>query len=94
MKGPFRFGNTGDEQKMILDADGKYVANIQIHQTPRSMGTYDEQRRLACANLLLAAPDLLEAMKAIFDGNFFYHKGGDEKVYQMARAALAKAEGN
>lgn len=47
----------------------------------------------ANACLISAAPELLEALKAIFEDNCFYHKDGDERAYQLATEAMAKAEG-
>lgn len=47
----------------------------------------------ANARLIAAAPELLEALKAIFEDNCFYHKDGDERAYLMAIRAIKKAEG-
>lgn len=46
----------------------------------------------ANARLIAAAPELLEALKAIFEDNCFYHKTGDERAYRLATQAIAKAE--
>lgn len=43
------------------------------------------------AFFLRAAPELLEALQAIFADNCFYHKPGDERAYRLAMAAIAKA---
>jgi hypothetical protein len=57
--GPWGFGRTSDDQRIILGDDGKgrYVCNVQIHQTPRAMGLYAEEEREANARLIVAAPD-------------------------------------
>lgn len=36
--------------------------------------------------------ELLEALKAIFADNCFYHKTGDERAYRLSMQAIAKAE--
>ncbi len=55
--------------------------------------TDEEQDRLPALRILAAAPDMLEALKAILDPA----TNGDESLYahsrEMARAAVAKAEG-
>lgn len=45
------------------------------------------ETRIANANLLAAAPDLLAALKGIVE------RGTDSPVHQAAEAAIAKAEG-
>jgi len=42
----WKFGNTSEGEKMILDENDRYVGSVQIHQTPRNMGLLDEDRRL------------------------------------------------
>jgi hypothetical protein len=37
----------------LIDANGNYVANIQVYQTPRVMGLYDEGRRRASAKFIV-----------------------------------------
>jgi hypothetical protein len=52
---PIKFGKTSPEQRMVLDAKGKYVCNVQIHQTPRSFGLFDEPQREANADFIVRA---------------------------------------
>lgn len=52
---------------MILDANEKYVASIQIWQTPRHMGSYDEERRRAGANFLLMSANGAELVRSIWE---------------------------
>lgn len=62
--GPWGFGRTRDDQRLILgkNGDGRYVCNVQIHQTPRAMGRMSEPEREANARLIAAAPEMLEAL--------------------------------
>ena len=41
--------------QMILDQNDNYVATVQVYQTPRNMGLYDEGRRLDNAELIVKA---------------------------------------
>ncbi len=52
---PWTVGRTEANQIMFLDSKGRYCGAVRIHQTPHVMGTYDEERRRACAELILAA---------------------------------------
>ena len=62
--GPWSFGRTGDEQRMILGgSSGNYVANVQIYQTPRHMGQWQEPEREANARFIAAARELVPAMR-------------------------------
>ena len=80
-----------DEDGDILSADREVVALIQIE---------DEETFENTAKLLLAAPELLAALKA-YDAEmtlFFTSPNGlmsDQlrKIWLQARAAIAKAEG-
>ena len=66
---PWGFGNTDEGKRLILGDNGKgeYVCSVQIYQTPRKFGLWEEDKRLANANLISAAPDLLEACKIALD---------------------------
>lgn len=48
---------------MILDAKGVYVASVQIYQTPRVMGTYDEDRRAINARLIKRLPEFIALLR-------------------------------
>jgi hypothetical protein len=65
---PFKFGNTMSEQRMVLDAKGKYVCNVQIHQTPRSFGLFDEPQREANAAFIVRACNSHEQLVAALRG--------------------------
>ena len=60
---PFRFGNTGPEQKMIIAADGSYVCSVQIQQTGGGMiARAMEPTRLANADFVLTAVNAYEGL--------------------------------
>jgi hypothetical protein len=63
-KPAYKFGKTHEDQRMILDAKGNYVCSVQIHQTPRSFGIYDEARRTANAELILRSLNSHEQLVA------------------------------
>lgn len=67
---PWGFGNGREGERLILgdNGEGNYVCNVQIHQTPRHMGRWDEEEREANAKLIAAAPDLLKELKEIHAG--------------------------
>lgn len=48
---------------MILDGDGKYVANVQIYQTPRHMGELDEPKRESHAEYITQACNSFPELK-------------------------------
>ncbi len=77
--GPWGFGRTSDDQRIVLGDDGKgrYVCNVQIHQTPRAAGLFSEAEREANARLILAAPDLLDAALAT-EASDLAHSNCDE----------------
>ena len=64
---PWKFGNTGQEQRMILDANDHYVASVQIFQAPRHMGEWQEKQREANAAFIIKAAnahaDLIDALR-------------------------------
>jgi len=89
-KGPWEFGNTTNDKKLILGGTSRdYVCSVQIWQTPRRMGLIDEPEREANAQLISAAPELLEACKIVRAeiGNKYYN------FYPKLKQAIAKAEG-
>jgi len=96
---PWGFGNGRDGERLILGQNGSrnYVCNVQIHQTPRHMGILDEEEREANAQLIKAAPDMLEALKQTTDqieaDNDSSGLDGRGALVGKARAAIAKAEG-
>ncbi|BBU58552.1 hypothetical protein KU6B_48170 [Mameliella alba] len=59
-EGPWGYGRTGEEQRLILSQGGKgrYVCNVQIFQTPRHMGLWEEDSREANARRIARLPDL------------------------------------
>lgn len=77
----------------IKDADGFWVANIL--DSGNGQGRHSE----ACARLIAAAPDLLEALKAIVDKDLTFFDGCVDRwlisygQIQFARAAIKKAIG-
>lgn len=96
--GPWGFGNTSDDQRLVLgkSGSGRYVCNVQIHQTPRHMGQFDETEREANARLISAAPDLYEAatearLQIEYLHDKFQPTSTGEAVLARLRAALSKA---
>lgn len=64
--GPWVFGRGRDDQRLILGGPGRrYVATVQIEQTPRLLGLGEERERLANARLIAAAPDLLNIAQRV-----------------------------
>ena len=98
-KGPWGFGNTSDDQRIILgdNGSGRYVCNVQIHQTPRRFGLLDESEREANATLILAAPalyDLLdEAINYLLAWAATQHDEEASALLNKSTAALAAARG-
>lgn len=73
LRTPWAIGNTGPEQVMFLDADGRYAGAVKIEQTGGgAIAAVDEDRRRACAALILRAvnaygplpPDVVELVIA------------------------------
>ena len=62
---PFRFGNTGPEQIMILDANDNYVCSIQITQVGGGMiAAAMEPARRANAAFIVEACNSHDSLKA------------------------------
>lgn len=58
-----------------------------------SFGRKASDESTANANLIAAAPELLEALKAILDTTAFAHDEPEAEVHQRALSAIRKAEG-
>lgn len=78
------------EEHVIVDEDGQQVASV--------LPFYDEKEAesLADARLIAAAPELLAACKTLADyvANLEGGNGRDYGIVKVARAAIARAEGN
>lgn len=93
--GPYREGNTGPDQIMLLDANDDYVCSIQIAQCGGgAIASAMEPRRRASAQLLKSAPDLLEALQDCVEFHGDAEDPDDDWAHiRRARAAIAKALG-
>lgn len=90
--GPWFFGRTGRDKRMILGGpNGKYVTTVTIHQIPHLMGLLDEPEREANAQLIAAAPELLEALEAAHEELGFHYY--EPELEKQITNALAKARG-
>ena len=87
--GPYHLGEAKSGRRFIYARNQEYPVKPEVRLNKTGVTKEMEDT----AKLFAAAPELLSALKAIFDGNFFYHKVGDETVYQSALKAIAKAEG-
>jgi hypothetical protein len=71
--------------KTIRDREGNDIAD--------TCGM-EEYIDLANANLMAAAPDILEALKRFLEyGDVFRYRTGERSPYEQAQEAIAKAEG-
>ncbi len=52
--GPWEIGNTSDDIRMVLGQDD-YICCVQIYQTPRHMGQWQEPQRISNARYIAAA---------------------------------------
>ena len=64
--GPWNLGLTSDEIRMVLSGDS-YICHVQVHQTPRACGEWQERERIANAAYLAAANPA--AVLALLDEN-------------------------
>lgn len=87
--GPWKFGRGAEGTRLILGANDRYVANVQIHQTPRERGLWDEPEREANANLIIEAPELLrqrdallEACREIANHRFISYDAASGGIYE------------
>ena len=88
---PWRFGNSDEGVRLILGGPRKrYVATVQIYQTPRAYGIADEPEREANAALIVRAINAHEAMKEAL--RELMHHPGSITAHEQARAALKLAE--
>lgn len=61
---PWAIGRTQPDQIMFLDSNGRYAGGVTIHQIPRRLGVYDEERRKLCADLILKAVNAYSSTQA------------------------------
>lgn len=82
--GPWKYSlNVGPTKALIVEADGSTIVEIRLH-------TYD-RRFESNARLIAAAPELLDALKALCDA---VDNGKEKNIWpamDKARAAIAKA---
>lgn len=71
---------------MLLDEHGNYFAGVQIYQTPRAMGTYDEARRSQCVELIQRLPEVLDTLAET-------HKAV-ESLYKQVHEAVEFSDSN
>jgi hypothetical protein len=64
--GPWNLGLTSGEIRMVLSGDS-YICHVQVHQTPRSCGEWQERQRIANTAYLAAANPA--AVLALLDEN-------------------------
>jgi len=90
---PWMDGNTDDGERLILGGLSRsYVANIQIYQTPRKMGLYAEETRMANADLIITAPELYRELEMVMR-KLNYEDLPNPSDHQRINALLAKARG-
>ncbi len=93
--GPWTIGRIGDgtEHTAPIEGAGTTVGYVEMHSFDDDETTTPEQA--ANARLIAAAPDLLEALRALLDASPGPDKGYVSTPYfearQSARAAIAKA---
>ena len=94
--GPWKVFNLSDAYPGIEAVNGGRRYTIVVY------GDADEycgirgdspETRLANAHLIAAAPDLLEALKALVNQHDVYHQPMINEIAVKARTAIAKAEG-
>lgn len=83
----------GDYYRVVTEhgASGGYMGDVML------VGNRDNPRSLANANLIAAAPDLLQACRAMVSDDAFADLcagiGEKPEWLSLAKAAIAKAEG-
>lgn len=94
--GPWGNGRTGEEQRLILSRGGKgrYVCNVQIFQTPRHMGLWEEDSREANARRIARVPELEAALLAAEELADAVDEWGAKGRTEATAAALNTALGN
>lgn len=65
--GPWGFGRTAEGHRMILgdSGNGRYVCGVQIYQTPRAAGLWEEPEREANARLIAASPSMADLLRRL-----------------------------
>ena len=83
--GPWRITHTADDSTFIDTDTDDFIAQVR-----RTIPEYEEN-----AHLIAAAPDLLEALQALFFANAETFSGLPtyDPLWDKARTAIAKAEG-
>lgn len=87
--GPWRTEAVSDAVRVVVGSGRAKVilARCAPPQIP-------EGETHANARLMAAAPDLLEVARGVLEfGNVFAHAIGEESLWERAKAAVAKAEG-
>jgi hypothetical protein len=104
---PWFFGNTSQHEALILGGHGKrYVCHVTVEQAGGGMIAQSmEAERKANARLIVASPDMHQALRVFIRAFELEHPGVENKdedwiydecrsvglAYIQARAALAKA---
>jgi hypothetical protein len=83
---PWRYGNTGPDQIMILGGSGAYVCTVQIEQRGGIIAKAMEPERRANAALIVRCVNSYEIMKAALE-----EIAGDPTNLSSYQADLAKA---
>jgi len=79
----------GDEDCICVGPDSFSIAFLPIGRRPR-----EQAGAIADANLIAAAPELLDALCALIDMDVAYKRGPVVEVaVEKARAAIARASG-
>lgn len=79
---------------IIGDAGPIVFSGQKSNMVAHCIKAWSSEERMANARLIAAAPDLLEALKAMFDATTDNEiRGADGSPIERARAAIAKATG-
>jgi hypothetical protein len=97
-KGPWRAVETRGAMNFPIIAieeciSGHYLQVASVSNSTAAAAKIPVDAIEANARLMAAAPELLEALKAIFEHNCFSPMAGDVRVYRLSLQAIAKAEG-